>query len=75
MPDQSYSDRIRHPSGALNPSRDEGWSREWWFWILLGLAAAFGYFAWRKGWLDPIIAAAKAVVKAARPIANPHRWV
>lgn len=72
--DQTYQERIRHPNGALNPSRSKDETRGRWLWILLGLAV-FGYFAWRSGSLDRIIASAKAGMSAVKPIANPQGWI
>ena len=72
----TYSERIRHPSAALHPPQEksEGKNQGRWLWIVLVLAALV-YIASRMGWLDKIIAATKAGVNAAGPIANPHGWV
>ena len=70
----SYEEQIRHPSGALDPPEDKEQGASRWFWVLLGLAA-LTYFAWRMGWLDKIIASAKAGANAVKPIANPYGWV
>jgi hypothetical protein len=74
MAKQSYSERIRHPSGALNPAREKEQSRSRLIWLLLGLAA-FGYFAYRMGWLNKMAATGAKVVSAVRPVANPQGWV
>ncbi len=69
----AYAERIRHPSGALNPGGEHNRSPRW-FWILLGVVALV-WFAWRMGWLGRIAGAGAAVVSAVKPIANPHGWV
>jgi hypothetical protein len=48
MPDQTYSERVRHPSNAFNPSRDKSRPQAWWFWILVCLALLL-YFGWCAG--------------------------
>ena len=75
MPDQSYSERVRHPSGALDPPKEKSEGQNWDRWLLIVLVVAVLIVAWRVGWLDKIIAPAKAVVNAVTPVANPHGWV
>lgn len=69
----TYSDRIRHPDGALDPpteTKRRGMSRIGW--VLLALIVA-ALLAWQAGWFGKIAATGGA--SAVRPIANPHGWV
>jgi hypothetical protein len=68
----SYSEQIRHPSGALDPPENvkrRGLSRL--SWILLGLCA-LALIVWRAGWFDKVAATGASAVT---PIPNPHEWV
>ena len=75
MHEQTYSERIQHPSGALGPPQEKNEGEKWGRWLLIVLVVAVLVIAWRVGWLDKIIAAAKAGVKAVTSVANPHGWV
>lgn len=65
----SYSEQVRHPSGALNRPRVKGASRRLWFW-LLGLAAVFVYLIWRAG-----LRSANSHASATGPVGNSNGWV
>jgi hypothetical protein len=67
MLDRTYSERVRHPSGAFNPPRDKKQAGAWWFWILVGLAVLL-YFGWRAGMFR------KLPPLPPPPPANPFGW-
>lgn len=66
----TYSEQVRHPSGALERRRD-GSRKKIWFWILVGVAA-FIYLIWRAGLHSG--GSGASAIGAAGP-ANPHGWV
>ena len=70
----TYVERIRHPSGALDPPRNERRLRRRWLWIAAVVVVAV-YVAWRMGWLEKIGMAGAKAESTVRPIANPHGWV
>lgn len=68
----SYSEQIRHPSGALDPSENvgrRGLSRL--SWILLGLCVLVLIVS-RAGWFGKVAATRASPVT---PTPNPHGWV
>jgi hypothetical protein len=66
MPEQTYSERIRHPDGALNPPKQTK-PMPWLFWfVVLAVAVLFG--GSRAGWFR-----GGASPPSSFP-ANPHGW-
>jgi len=67
MPDQTYTERVRYPSGALDPPREKQHKAlPWLWWLVIGLTML--YFGWRAGWFRgraPLLPP---------PPANPFGW-
>jgi hypothetical protein len=72
----SYSERIRHPSGALNPPKKSSRVNWWWF-VLAGVAAFILIAIFRPQWLAKIGVQLNLsdASKALAGIANPRGWV
>lgn len=69
---QTYNERIRHPSGALNSGRGRNRKARPWAWWIAGVLLLV-YFFWRAGAFR-YAPRGGSVLPAPAP-ANPHGWV
>jgi hypothetical protein len=73
----SYSERIRHPDGALNPQPEKKSGFSWWWVIGGGMAALILIGIFRPQWLGKIgiHVNVSGAAKAVGAISNPLGWV
>jgi hypothetical protein len=72
----TYSEQIRHPSGALNPPQEKKPSVSLWWYVAAVIAAFILVAVIRPQWLAKIgIQAPSGGGAALGDVSNPHGWV
>jgi len=76
MAEHAYAQRFRHPSGALDPSREKkSVGLSWWWFILASIAALILVSIYRPQWLEKIVIHMPRGGGGMLPPANPMGWV
>jgi len=71
----SYTDRVRHPDGALKPPQEKRGGVNLWWWIAAGIGAFVLIAIFRPQWLAKIGVHLSGASKAVGTVSNPMGWV